>query len=55
VATHHFFVHNVSSPDYALLSSLNLAMNETYSNSKENIPEVDLRTVTHGNLKFATY
>lgn len=54
VATHHFFVHNVSSPDYALLSSLNLAMNETYSNSKENIPEVDLRTVTHGSV-VATY
>lgn len=48
VATNHFFVHNVSSPDYALLSSLNIAMNDTFTNNKEDIPEVDLRTVTHG-------
>lgn len=41
-------MHNASSPDYALLSSLNLAMNDTYGNNKEDIPEVDLRTVTHG-------
>ncbi|CAH1725230.1 unnamed protein product [Aphis gossypii] len=48
VATDHFFVHNASSPDYAMLSALNLAMNDTFGNSKEDIPEVDLRTVTHG-------
>jgi len=41
-------VHNASSPDYAMLSSLNFAMNDTFGNSKEDIPEVDLRTVTHG-------
>lgn len=54
VATDHFFVHNASSPDYALLSSLNFAMNDTFGNSKEDIPEVDLRTVTHGSV-VATY
>jgi len=31
-----------------MLSALNLAMNDTFGNSKEDIPEVDLRTVTHG-------
>ncbi|XP_060837446.1 KH domain-containing protein akap-1-like [Rhopalosiphum padi] len=50
VATDHFFVHNASSPDYAMLSSLNFAMNDTFGNSKEDIPEVDLRTVTHGSV-----
>ncbi|KAE9540735.1 hypothetical protein AGLY_003980 [Aphis glycines] len=50
VATNHFFVHNASSPDYAMLSALNLAMNDTFGNSKEDIPEVDLRTVTHGSV-----
>ncbi|KAF0759180.1 KH domain-containing protein akap-1-like [Aphis craccivora] len=50
VATDHFFVHNASSPDYAMLSALNLAMNDTFGNSKEDIPEVDLRTVTHGSV-----
>jgi len=48
VAPNHFFVHNASSPDYALLSALNLAMNDTYTNNKDDIPEVDLHTVTHG-------
>lgn len=48
VTSDHFFVHNASSPDYALLSSLNFAMNHTFGNNKEDIPEVDLRTVTHG-------
>lgn len=48
VAPNHFFVHNASSPDYALLSSLNFAMNDMYGNSKEDIPDVDLSTVTHG-------
>lgn len=54
VTSDHFFVHNASSPDYALLSSLNYAMNDTFGNSKEDIPEVDLRTVTHGSV-VATY
>lgn len=54
VTTNHFFVHNASSPDYALLSSLNVAMNDTFGNSNDDIPEVDLRTVTHGSV-VATY
>ncbi|XP_015379152.1 PREDICTED: KH domain-containing protein akap-1-like [Diuraphis noxia] len=54
VATDHFFVHNASSPDYAMLSSLNFAMNDTYGKNKDEIPEVDLRTVTHGSV-VATY
>ncbi|XP_050526161.1 KH domain-containing protein akap-1-like [Daktulosphaira vitifoliae] len=54
VAPNHFFVHNASSPDYALLSSLNFAMNDTYGSSKEEIPDVDLSTVTHGSV-VATY
>lgn len=49
----HFFVHNASSPDYALLSSLNCAMNDTFGNNKEDVPEVDLRTVSHG-ISFFT-
>ncbi|XP_050431269.1 KH domain-containing protein akap-1-like [Adelges cooleyi] len=54
VAPDHFFVHNASTPDYALLSALNFAMNDMFAANKEDIPEVDLRTVTHGSV-VATY
>lgn len=48
VAIDHFFVHNASSPDYMWIPCLNDKINDKYKNSNEDIPEINLRTVTHG-------